>query len=319
MADVLTERARALKAAAEAAQRQYQSIKANTGTVRNALSSYSAQQQGLSSMQPQVRQTNPNGRLPGGASRDPLRSNQAAMQSRIARNQAAANFKPARQMGNNRNVGFDNNMVTLRNQGGNAHEVKLQAINSIAARQDAARATAEQMRNDVIATQQGINSLKNPTRGGGGSANYGYDSAVTINKGRRAIAPLAGRITSSYGMRTLGGKSSMHAGMDIAGRGAVKSIFGGVVVAVVSGRAKGQIGGNQLAKGRTGNGVIIRHSDGTYALYGHIAPGNVKVGQQVPQGYVLGNTDLSGRTTGYHLHFEYWNVNKGTANPRGLW
>lgn len=57
-----------------------------------------------------------------------------------------------------------------------------------------------------------------------------------------------------------------------------------------------------------GNVVMIQHSDGTYALYAHLAqnsiPAGVVVGATVTTGQVIGQMGLTGNTSGYHLHLE---------------
>lgn len=53
------------------------------------------------------------------------------------------------------------------------------------------------------------------------------------------------------------------------------------------------------------NGVIIRGRDGAYTLYYHVsAPASLKVGDDVGVGTVIGEIDLSGESTGPHLHIE---------------
>ena len=65
-----------------------------------------------------------------------------------------------------------------------------------------------------------------------------------------------------------------------------------------------------------GNCVIIRHSDGTRAIYGHLKYGSIKVkeGQTVKQGQVVGQIGDSGLSTGPHLHFELRNKNNKAFN-----
>ncbi len=54
-----------------------------------------------------------------------------------------------------------------------------------------------------------------------------------------------------------------------------------------------------------GNFVRIQHSDGTHSAYLHLKRGSVQVkpGQQVAAGTMLGRSGNTGRSTGPHLHF----------------
>ncbi len=68
-----------------------------------------------------------------------------------------------------------------------------------------------------------------------------------------------------------------------------------------------------------GNGVIIKHSDGSgYSMYAHMKTLNVKKGATVKQGDVIGTMGSSGCSTGTHLHFEVTSTiatNRGTYYP----
>ncbi|HCJ27992.1 MAG TPA: peptidase M23, partial [Pseudomonas sp.] len=54
-----------------------------------------------------------------------------------------------------------------------------------------------------------------------------------------------------------------------------------------------------------GNYVRIVHDDGTHSAYLHLKRGSVQVkaGQQVKVGTLLGQSGNTGRSTGPHLHF----------------
>ncbi|GEO20786.1 M23 family metallopeptidase [Cyclobacterium qasimii] len=53
-----------------------------------------------------------------------------------------------------------------------------------------------------------------------------------------------------------------------------------------------------------GHYVVVRHRNGLETLYGHLSKKEVKVGQEVRAGEVLGLGGSTGRSTGPHLHFE---------------
>ena len=81
-------------------------------------------------------------------------------------------------------------------------------------------------------------------------------------------------------------------------------------------------GGTVVAAGKESDGAIvveIRHDNGYTTLYGHLDPSlNVKVGQQVTAGQVLGKVGLTGTTTGPHLHFGLY-TNAGQAVDPSPW
>lgn len=63
-----------------------------------------------------------------------------------------------------------------------------------------------------------------------------------------------------------------------------------------------------------GNAVIIDHGWGVYTGYWHQSSLTVKVGDYVQAGQQLGVIGTTGRSTGYHLHFEVW-VNGTQVDP----
>jgi len=53
-----------------------------------------------------------------------------------------------------------------------------------------------------------------------------------------------------------------------------------------------------------GNFVVLEHHGGEFSFYGHMSPGlQVKKGDKVKQGQILGKVGNSGHSTGPHLHF----------------
>jgi len=67
--------------------------------------------------------------------------------------------------------------------------------------------------------------------------------------------------------------------------------------------------------GGYGNLVVIQHNDGTFTKYAHQSQINVKVGQEVSAGDVIGKVGSTGDSTGPHLHFE---VRRGSPNGEVL-
>ncbi len=93
-----------------------------------------------------------------------------------------------------------------------------------------------------------------------------------------------------------------HKGIDFGARlNKVISIGDGEVVNVGYDKYGGEC--NQ-----GGNYVIIKHSNGMYSTYFHLASYGVKVGNRVSKGSVIGVSGNTGRKNcqplGYHLHFE---------------
>lgn len=56
--------------------------------------------------------------------------------------------------------------------------------------------------------------------------------------------------------------------------------------------------------GGYGNLIVLRHANGLETFYGHLSKSNVKVGDWVHAGQVIGQGGSTGRSTGPHLHFE---------------
>jgi murein DD-endopeptidase MepM/ murein hydrolase activator NlpD len=108
----------------------------------------------------------------------------------------------------------------------------------------------------------------------------------------RFIMPSAGRLTSSYGIRW----GKLHAGIDIA------APIGTPVLAVKSGIVIAA-GMNAVGHGY-GNGIDIRHQDGSISRYAHAEKILVRVGQSVKQGTPIMLMGCTGHCTGPHLHFE---------------
>ncbi|WP_343222163.1 M23 family metallopeptidase [Novosphingobium profundi] len=120
--------------------------------------------------------------------------------------------------------------------------------------------------------------------------------------------PVAGHITSSYGMRRhpILGYTRMHAGIDFG------AAYGSPIHAVAAGRVvfSGRHGGH-------GNYVKIDHGGGLATGYGHMSRIAVSSGTSVRAGQVIGYVGSTGLSTGPHLHLEAYR-NGHTINPAGL-
>ena len=113
--------------------------------------------------------------------------------------------------------------------------------------------------------------------------------------------PVYGRITSHIGWRKnpFGRGYEFHSGIDIyAPHGSkVRATADGVV----------EFAGWYGDYGKT---VIIRHPSGYLTLYGHLSQIDVKEGQKIKAGDVVGRVGSTGRSTGPHLHYEVIKDNK---------
>jgi murein DD-endopeptidase MepM/ murein hydrolase activator NlpD len=67
-------------------------------------------------------------------------------------------------------------------------------------------------------------------------------------------------------------------------------------------------------KGGYGNAIVIDHKYGIVTRYAHLSGFNVKPGQRVKRGDVIGFVGNSGKSTAPHLHYEVW-VNDQAQNP----
>jgi len=119
------------------------------------------------------------------------------------------------------------------------------------------------------------------------------------------VSPVAGRMTSSYGMRRhpILGYARMHAGIDFgAPSGApIFAVSDGVVAFAAR-------------RGGHGNYVRINHGGGLGTGYAHMSRIAVSAGTQVRTGQVIGYVGSTGLSTGPHLHYELYQ-NGRTVNP----
>jgi murein DD-endopeptidase MepM/ murein hydrolase activator NlpD len=109
--------------------------------------------------------------------------------------------------------------------------------------------------------------------------------------------PVLGEVelTSGFGIRTdpFLGRPAMHTGLDF------RAAIGDPVRATANGKvaSAGWAGGY-------GRMVEIDHGNGLATRYGHLSEINVKVGDPIKIGQVIGAVGSTGRSTGPHLHYE---------------
>jgi murein DD-endopeptidase MepM/ murein hydrolase activator NlpD len=96
------------------------------------------------------------------------------------------------------------------------------------------------------------------------------------------------------------GYAHFHTGVDVAyNQGSpILAADDGVVVAASSSVVSGQLVGY-------GNYIIIAHRNNFFSLYGHLLGFQVKAGDSVHQGQLIGYEGSTGNSTGPHVHFEY--------------
>lgn len=118
-------------------------------------------------------------------------------------------------------------------------------------------------------------------------------------------------ISSSFGTRTINGKTSTHYGLDITMPGAdswdkrIISAGDGVVLTATNACSHNyRKHYNCGCNGGYGRYVIIDHGNGVLAWYAHMASVTVSSGQKVSQGDTIGYMGCTGYSTGPHLHFE---------------
>ena len=120
-----------------------------------------------------------------------------------------------------------------------------------------------------------------------------------------SIAPVRGIYTSAFGYQhdPITGQRAYHSGVDISAPPGkpVKASADGVVTKTEQ-------------YGNLGRSVFIAHGFGVTTVYGHLSRINVTPGQRVERGSIIGLVGNSGRSTGYHLHYEV-QVNGEPTNP----
>lgn len=122
------------------------------------------------------------------------------------------------------------------------------------------------------------------------------------------IWPVSGEISTEFGAtRYVNGElNNRHSGIDIAAEKgtSIKAANNGIVT----------LAGNYVVTGKT---IIIDHGRGLFSSYGHLEEIEVKEGQKLNKGDIIGEVGSTGFSTGPHLH---WSVilNGVFVNPHNL-
>ncbi|MGY3909840.1 peptidoglycan DD-metalloendopeptidase family protein [Aeromonas piscicola] len=113
--------------------------------------------------------------------------------------------------------------------------------------------------------------------------------------------PVQGPLSSPFGLRRFfnGEERNPHSGLDFAvGAGTpIKAPAAGKVILI----------GNYFFNGNT---VFVDHGQGLISMFCHMSKIDVKLGQSLPRGGIVGRVGATGRATGPHMH---WNVSLNDA------
>lgn len=157
---------------------------------------------------------------------------------------------------------------------------------------------AKKFATDSITVSKEMNSMRQNT------ARIAADQKK-INKARSQSAltpyfsdkfqmPVTGRLTTPFGYQRIvnGQPSSRHMAIDIANK------TGTPIVATNNGKVV-------LAESLylTGNTIIIDHGLNLFSYYAHLSKLDVKPGQVVKKGQLIGKVGTTGFSTGPHLHY----------------
>jgi murein DD-endopeptidase MepM/ murein hydrolase activator NlpD len=119
------------------------------------------------------------------------------------------------------------------------------------------------------------------------------------------VKPIEGILTTPYGYtRYVNGKyDSSHQALDLAAKEGtpIKATNDGIVALADS-------------LYLTGNSIYLDHGMGLFSQYAHMSKLNVKTGDRVKKGDIIGLVGTTGFSTGPHLHFTYWAHNT-PVNP----
>jgi len=120
-----------------------------------------------------------------------------------------------------------------------------------------------------------------------------------------SVWPVRGYLSSSFGNRVdpFTSAPDHHPGIDISAPRGTKIVAPADGLVLATG-----------ARGAYGLAVIIDHGYGLLTRYGHLEGFNVRAGQRVRRGDVIGFVGSTGRSNAPHLHYEVWRDDRA-QNP----
>lgn len=132
-----------------------------------------------------------------------------------------------------------------------------------------------------------------------------FDKQRSLLATTPSVWPVRGYLSAGFGNREdpFTGLRDFHPGLDISAPLGTKILAPADGTVIFAG-----------VKGGYGNAVAVNHGRGVVTHYGHLDAFNVRVGQAVRRGSVLGFVGSTGRSTAPHLHYEVW-MNGSNQNP----
>jgi len=132
-----------------------------------------------------------------------------------------------------------------------------------------------------------------------------YQDQQVLLASTPSIWPVRGYLSASFGNRTdpFTGLRDFHPGIDVSTPMGTRVAAPADGVVIFSG-----------PKGGYGNAMVIDHGYGLVTRYAHLSGFNVRAGQRVRRGDVIGFVGNTGRSTAPHLHYEVW-FNDQAQNP----
>jgi murein DD-endopeptidase MepM/ murein hydrolase activator NlpD len=120
-----------------------------------------------------------------------------------------------------------------------------------------------------------------------------------------SVWPVHGYLSANFGNRIdpFTGLRDFHPGIDISAPNGTRVLAPADGIVISAG-----------PKGGYGNAIVLNHQYGIATRYGHLSGFNVRPGQRVKRGDVLGFVGTTGRSTAPHLHYEVW-VRDQAQNP----